>query len=61
LDNATMLGLMKGFKQLFGSQQPVLTLARNVGMSGMNKFVPLKRLVMRQATGERGRLPISCR
>ncbi len=56
-----MLGLMKGFKQLFGSQQPVLTLARNVGMSGMNKFVPLKRLVMRQATGERGRLPISCR
>ncbi|MCG7577255.1 MULTISPECIES: UbiH/UbiF/VisC/COQ6 family ubiquinone biosynthesis hydroxylase [unclassified Halomonas] len=61
LNNATMLGLMKGFKQLFGSQQPVLTLARNVGMSGMNKFVPLKRLVMRQATGERGRLPISCR
>ncbi|WP_404376418.1 UbiH/UbiF/VisC/COQ6 family ubiquinone biosynthesis hydroxylase [Vreelandella aquamarina] len=61
LDNSAMLGLMKGFKLLFGSHQPVLTLARNVGMSSMNQLVPLKRLVMRQATGERGRLPASCR
>ncbi len=60
-DNSAMLGLMKGFKGLFGSQHPVFTLARNVGMSGMNQLVPLKRLVMRQATGERGRLPLSCR
>lgn len=60
-DNSAMLGLMKGFKQLFGSHQPVLTLARNLGMSGMNQLVPLKRVVMRQATGERGRLPLSCR
>jgi len=27
----------------------------------MNQLVPLKRVVMRQATGERGRLPASCR
>ncbi len=60
-DNSAMLGLMKGFKVLFGSQVPVLTLARNMGMSGMNQLVPLKRLVMRQAIGERGRLPQSCR
>ncbi|RUR30070.1 2-octaprenyl-3-methyl-6-methoxy-1,4-benzoquinol hydroxylase [Vreelandella andesensis] len=60
-DNSAMLGLMKGFKVLFGSQLPVLMLARNMGMSGMNQLVPLKRLVMRQATGERGRLPQSCR
>ena len=61
LDNTAMLALMKGFKGLFGSQQPGLTLLRNVGMSGMNQWVPLKRLIMRQATGERGRLPSTCR
>ncbi|WP_447527287.1 UbiH/UbiF/VisC/COQ6 family ubiquinone biosynthesis hydroxylase [Vreelandella sp. TE19] len=61
LDNAAMLALMKGFKGLFGSRLPVLTLARNLGLSGMNQAVPLKRLIMRQATGERGRLPQTCR
>jgi 2-octaprenylphenol hydroxylase len=60
-DNSAMLGLMKGFKVLFGSQVPALTLARNMGMSGMNQLVPLKRIVMRQAIGERGRLPQTCR
>lgn len=60
-DNSAMLGLMKGFKVLFGSQIPALTLVRNLGMSGMNQVVPVKRMVMRQATGERGRLPLSCR
>jgi 2-octaprenylphenol hydroxylase len=38
-----------------------LTLVRNVGMSSMNRLVPIKRVLMRQATGERGRLPASCR
>lgn len=60
-DNSAMLGLMKGFKVLFGSHDPALTLARNLGMSGMNQLIPLKRVLMRQATGERGRLPLSCR
>jgi len=60
-DNSAMLGLMKGFKVLFGSHDPALTLARNLGMSGMNQLVPLKRVLMRQATGERGRLPLTCR
>ena len=59
-DNSAMLGLMKGFKVLFGTHDPALTLARNLGMSGMNQLVPLKRVLMRQATGERGRLPLSC-
>ncbi|PRY64711.1 2-octaprenylphenol hydroxylase [Vreelandella songnenensis] len=61
LDNTAMLGLMKGFRELFGSRMPVFTLARNLGMSGMNRLSPVKRVVMRQATGERGRLPLSCR
>lgn len=61
LDNSAMLGLMKGFRELFGTQMPLFTLARNLGMSGMDRLSPIKRLVMRQATGERGRLPLSCR
>ncbi|HCR98182.1 MAG: UbiH/UbiF/VisC/COQ6 family ubiquinone biosynthesis hydroxylase [Halomonas sp.] len=61
LDNSAMLGLMKGFRELFGTQMPLFTLARNLGMSGMNQLSPVKRSVMRQATGERGRLPHSCR
>lgn len=60
-DNSAMLGLMKGFKVLFGSHDPALTMMRNLGMSGMNQLVPLKRVLMRQATGERGRLPLTCR
>jgi 2-octaprenylphenol hydroxylase len=60
-DNATMLALMKGFKTLFGSAHPGVLLARNVGMSGLHRLVPIKRVIMRQATGERGRLPQSCR
>lgn len=60
-DNRAMLGLMKGFKALFGSHDPMLTLARNLGMSGLDQLTPLKRIVMRQATGERGRLPTTCR
>ncbi|MCO7245786.1 UbiH/UbiF/VisC/COQ6 family ubiquinone biosynthesis hydroxylase [Halomonas sp. Mc5H-6] len=60
-DNRAMLALMKGFKTLFGSHDPALTLVRNLGMSGLHQLTPLKRAVMRQATGERGRLPTSCR
>lgn len=60
-DNRAMLKLMKGFKTLFGSHDPALTLMRNLGMSGLHRLTPLKRIVMRQATGERGRLPATCR
>jgi 2-octaprenylphenol hydroxylase len=60
-DNAAMLTLMKGFKTLFGARHPGVLLARNVGMRGLHRLVPVKRAIMRQATGERGRLPASCR
>lgn len=60
-DNAAMLALMDGFRVLFGAGHPALRLARNVGLSGVDRLVPLKRLLMRQAIGERGRLPASCR
>ncbi|WP_431024766.1 UbiH/UbiF/VisC/COQ6 family ubiquinone biosynthesis hydroxylase [Halomonas sp. H5] len=60
-DNAAMLALMDGFRLLFGATHPALTLARNLGLSGVDRAMPIKRLLMRQAIGERGRLPLSCR
>ena len=60
-DNASMLALMDGFRLLFGSENPALRLARNIGLSGVDRLEPIKRLLMRQAIGERGRLPASCR
>jgi len=60
-DNASMLMLMDGFRLLFGARQPALTLARNLGLAGIDRLTPLKRVMMRQAIGERGRLPASCR
>ncbi len=60
-DNAAMLALMDGFRLLFGTRHPAVTLVRNLGLSGVDRLVPIKRLLMRQAIGERGRLPASCR
>ncbi|MCC5884586.1 MAG: UbiH/UbiF/VisC/COQ6 family ubiquinone biosynthesis hydroxylase [Halomonas sp.] len=60
-DNSTMLALMDGFRLLFGTRHPLVTLTRNLGLSGVDRLVPVKRLLMRQAIGERGRLPASCR
>lgn len=60
-DNAGMLALMDGFRLLFGTRHPVLTLARNLGLGAVDRLTPLKRLIMQQAVGHRGRLPASCR
>ncbi|SDL54959.1 2-octaprenylphenol hydroxylase [Modicisalibacter muralis] len=60
-DNTAMLALMDGFRLLFGAKHPAVRVARNLGLSGVDRLLPLKRLLMRQAIGERGRLPASCR
>ena len=60
-DNTAMLALMDGFRLLFGTSNPLLTLGRNLGLSSVDRVTPIKRLLMRQAVGERGRLPHSCR
>ncbi|MBB3190114.1 UbiH/UbiF/VisC/COQ6 family ubiquinone biosynthesis hydroxylase [Halomonas cerina] len=60
-DNAAMLALMDAFRLLFGASHPALTLARNLGLSGVDRLTPLKRLLMQQATGHRGTLPMACR
>lgn len=60
-DNASMLKLMEGFWRLFGASHPALTLARNLGMTGVDRAGLVKRLILQQASGQRGRLPSSCR
>lgn len=60
-DNASMLKLMEGFRRLFGTSHPALTLARNLGMSGVDRLGLVKHLLLQQASGQRGRLPLSCR
>ncbi|WP_404299350.1 UbiH/UbiF/VisC/COQ6 family ubiquinone biosynthesis hydroxylase [Halomonas sp.] len=60
-DNAGMLALMSGFRLLFGARHPALTLARNMGLGAVDRLTPLKRLMLQQAMGHRGRLPVSCR
>ncbi|MCI0509944.1 MULTISPECIES: UbiH/UbiF/VisC/COQ6 family ubiquinone biosynthesis hydroxylase [Chromohalobacter] len=60
-DNAAMLALMDGFRLLFGARHPALRLIRNVGLSSTDKLMPLKRIMIRQAAGERGELPAVCR
>lgn len=60
-DNAAMLRLMDAFRLLFGTRHPALTLARNLGLAGVDRLGPVKRLLMQQAAGQRGRLPAACR
>ncbi|WIX32899.1 UbiH/UbiF/VisC/COQ6 family ubiquinone biosynthesis hydroxylase [Salinicola sp. JS01] len=60
-ENAAMLAAMQGFQRLFGSRQPALRLARNWGLSGVDRLPLLKRLLIRQALGEYGDVPQRCR
>lgn len=60
-DNASMLRLMETFWRLFGAEHPALTMARNLGLSGVERSGVVKRLLLQQASGQRGRLPLSCR
>ncbi|WP_027350142.1 UbiH/UbiF/VisC/COQ6 family ubiquinone biosynthesis hydroxylase [Halotalea alkalilenta] len=57
LDNAAMLRLMDAFRIGFGSRQPLIRLVRNLGLTRVDRCRPLKRLLIRQALGERFDLP----
>lgn len=50
-DNLAIMLAMKGFKELFGSDRPVVRLLRNEGMTLVNKLKPLKKRLIRQAMG----------
>lgn len=55
--NMLMLGVMDGFKRLFGSQAAPLVWARNTGLKLTDNAGLLKNLIIEHAMGFRGDLP----
>jgi 2-octaprenyl-6-methoxyphenol hydroxylase len=51
-DNLLMLAATDALDRLFSTDNPVLRLARDVGIAAVHRAPPLKRLFMRQAMGE---------
>jgi len=60
-DNLAMLAATSGFKLLFGNTFAPLAWARNLGLSATDRLGPVKRLIMRQASGIDGDLPVLAR
>ena len=56
-DNLLMLGIMDGFKRLFGNTLPPVRLLRNLGLNLTDAAGPLKNLIARRAMGLEGDLP----
>lgn len=56
-DNLLMLGMMDGFKRLFGTSLPPISLLRNLGLTLTDTAKPLKNLIARRAMGLEGDLP----
>lgn len=50
-DNLLMMAAMEGFKRLFATPNPLIRLARNVGMGWLDKQAVLKQQIIRQAMG----------
>lgn len=57
LDNLMMLGMTDGLVRLFSNRNPVLTLARDLGLAAVERSGPAKRFFMRHAMGVVGALP----
>ena len=56
-DNLLMLGVMDGFKRLFGNALPPVRLLRNIGLNLTDAAGPLKNRIARRAMGLSGDLP----
>lgn len=56
-DNLTMLAVTDGLNRLFGSSLLPVRLARGLGLWGVSKLPPLKKIFMRHAMGLVGDLP----
>jgi len=56
--NLLMIALMDGLKRLFASQSPVIGRLRNDGLNLTNRIDPVKKLLIRQAMGIGGDLPV---
>ena len=52
-----MLGIMDGFKRLFGTSLPPARLLRNLGLNLTDAAGPLKNRIARRAMGLEGDLP----
>lgn len=48
-ENLTMMAAMEAFKRGFGSELPLVRVARNAGLDWVNQMRPLKQWFMRQA------------
>lgn len=56
-DNLLMLGVMDGFKRLFGNSLPPVQLLRNIGLNLTDAAGSLKNMIARRAMGLDGDLP----
>ncbi len=56
-ENLLMLGVMDGFKRLFGSSLPPVRWLRNLGLNLTDAVEPVKNLIARRAMGLEGDLP----
>ena len=56
-DNLLTMGVMDGFKRLFGASSTLLRHLRNSGLSMADSATPLKHFIMQRAMGLTGDLP----
>ncbi|WP_067862956.1 UbiH/UbiF/VisC/COQ6 family ubiquinone biosynthesis hydroxylase [Neptuniibacter marinus] len=56
-ENLQMSAAMEGFKRLFDNKQPLLRLARNMGMNLLDQLAPIKNHIVQDAMGLSGNLP----
>jgi 2-octaprenyl-6-methoxyphenol hydroxylase len=56
-DNVMLAAATDGFTRLFSNDNPLLRLARGVGMSAVDKMGPARRFFMQEAGGATGELP----
>ncbi|MBI5450099.1 MAG: UbiH/UbiF/VisC/COQ6 family ubiquinone biosynthesis hydroxylase [Gammaproteobacteria bacterium] len=56
-DTVLTMGVMDGFKRLFGSRQWPVRRVRTAGLQAVDRCAPVKQLLMRRAMGLTGDLP----
>lgn len=59
--NTLILNSMTGFRRLFASHNPLMVVARNIGLNATNSLLPLKQEFARVAMGLAGDLPRAAR
>lgn len=60
-ENTIMMHSMEGFQRLFGSQLPVVSMLRGMGLSLVDRTPALKKQFMYQALGVTGERPVLAR